>query len=185
MRAGLVALALLAASPAAAAGGASATAQGVAEATVIQPIVVSVITNLDFGMLTASHTMGGTVTVDPANGARYGGGASPACLGGGACPFVHASRFAVRGEAGRDYSVRAPAGIMASGTLLDGSSGTAPDLAIASIQVRTQSRPDGGFSGTLDGNGRDIFDVGGALMVPAGTPAARYRAVLPVIVTYG
>ncbi len=164
----------------------AASAQGQAEATVIAPLVVTRVSDLDFGTVTLAPGTAGSVIIDPASGIRFGGGASAACISGGSgCSLAHASRFAVRGEAGRDYSVRAPAGIMASGTLLDGSSGTAPDLAIASIQVRTQSRPDGGFSGTLDSNGRDIFDVGGALMVPAGTPAARYRAVLPVIVTYG
>ena len=162
------------------------SAQGQAEATVIQPLVITRLTDLDFGTVTLAPGTAGSVTIDPASGIRFGGGASAACIaGGGGCASAHASRFAVRGEAGRNYIVRAPAGIMASGTLLDGSSGSAPELAIASIQVRTQSRPDGGLSGTLDGDGRDVFDVGGALIVPAGTPAARYRAVLPIIVTYG
>ncbi len=178
-------LALLAA-PLAPAPARAASAQGTAEATVIQPLVITRISDLDFGTVTLAPGTSGSVTVDPASGIRFGGGASAACLSGsGGCAAAHASRFAVRGEAGRDYTIIAPAGIMASGTLLDGSSGAAPDLAIAAIRVRTQSRPDGGLSGTLDHDGRDVFDVGGALIVPAGTPAARYRAVLPVIVTYG
>jgi len=163
----------------------AASAQGQAEATIIAPLVITRLSDLDFGTVTLAPGTTGSVTIDPASGIRFGGGASAACIAGSdGCVLAHASRFAVRGEAGRNYGVSAPAGIMASGTLLDGSSGTAPDLAIASIQVRTQSRPGNGFSGTLDGEGRDIFDIGGALIVPAGTPSARYRAVLPVIVTY-
>ncbi|WP_295529803.1 DUF4402 domain-containing protein [Novosphingobium sp. Chol11] len=163
----------------------AASAQGQAEATIIEPLVVTRLSDLDFGTVTLAPGTTGSVTIDPASGVRFGGGASAACLSGGdGCAVAHASRFAVRGEAGRDYAVSAPAGLMASGTLLDGSPGIAPDLAIASIRVRTHSRPNSGVSGTLDGNGRDIFDIGGALIVPAGTPAARYRAILPVIVTY-
>ena len=163
----------------------AASAQGQAEATVIEPLVITRISDLDFGTVTLTPGTAGSVTIDPASGIRFGGGAGAACISGGGCASAHASRFAVRGEAGRDYTVQAPAGIMASGTLLGASPGAAPDLAIGSIAVRTQSRASSGFSGTLDGNGRDVFDVGGTLIVPVGTPPARYRAVLPVIVTYG
>ena len=164
----------------------AASAQGQAEATVVEPLVITRISDLDFGTVTLTPGTSGSVTIDPASGIRFGGGASAACIGGGgSCASAHASRFAVRGEAGRDYAVSAPAEIMALGTMLDGSPGAAPDLVIGSIEVRTQSRPGSGFAGTLDDNGRDAFDVGGVLLVPAGTPPARYRAVLPVIVTYG
>lgn len=178
-----LALALLAASPAAAASGSSATAQGLAQATVIQPIVVSVLSNLDFGMLTASQTMGGAVTIDPGSSAHYAGGASPACLGGGGCPGIHASRFAVRGEAGRSYVINAPTALVASGTLA-GSAGAAPDLAIEALTVRSESRPESTAAGTLDINGQDHFSIGGTLVVPAGTGAAHYQATLSVVVTY-
>lgn len=185
MRASLLGmmLSLLAASPVAAASGTSASAQGVAEAVIIQPIVVTMITNLDFGMLTSSRTASGAVTVDGTNGARYSGGASPACLGGGGCPGIHASRFAVRGEAGRSYVVSAPAVLIASGTLA-GSAAAAPDLAIETLTVRTESRPDSGPIGLLDVNGLDHFSIGGTLVVPAGTSAAHYQATLSVVVTY-
>lgn len=177
-------LALLAASPAAAANGSSATAQGLAEATVVQPIVVTVLSNLDFGMLASSRTVGGSVTVDPASTVQYAGGAAAACFGGGACPSVHASRFAVRGEAARSYVVSAPATVIASGTL-QGSAVAAPALAIEILTIRTESHPESGPTGTLDVNGQDHFSIGGTLIVPAGTNAAHYEATLPVIVTYG
>jgi hypothetical protein len=176
-------LALLSGSPAAAASGSSASAQGAVSATVIQPIVVTALSNLDFGMLASARMQGGAVTIDPASGAHYSGGASPACVGAGACPPVHASRFAVRGEAARSYVVSAPRGLVASGTL-EGSAAPAPDLAIETLTVRSESRPDNGPGGTLDVNGQDYFSIGGTLVVPAGTSAAHYQATLPVIVTY-
>ena len=183
MRSAFIALALLLASPAAAASGSSASAQGSAEAVIVEPIVVTVVSNLDFGMLTASQSMGGALTIDPASSAHYAGGASPACLGGGGCPGVHASRFAVHGEAARSYVVSAPGALVASGTMV-GTGAAAPDLAIETLTVRTESRPGSGPAGTLDGNGSDAFSIGGTLIVPAGTSAAHYQATLPVIVTY-
>lgn len=176
-------LTLLAASPAAAASGTSASAQGVAAAVIVQPIVVTMITNLDFGMLTSSRTASGAVTVDSTNSAHYSGGASPACLGGAGCPGIHASRFAVRGEAGRSYVVSAPSVVIASGTLT-GSAAAAPDLAIETLTVRTESRPESGPAGLLDVNGQDHFSIGGTLVVPAGTNAAHYQATLSVVVSY-
>ena len=159
------ALAMLAVSPAAAASGSSATAQGSVAAEVIEPIVVTMLSTLDFGMLTSSRTdRPGQWTIDPASSAHYLGGANPACLGGGGCPGVHASRFAVRGEAGRSYVVSAPAALVASGTLA-GSGSAAPDLAIETLTVRTASRPGNAPSGTLDVNGRDHFSIGGTLVV--------------------
>jgi len=185
IRAGIFggALALLTVSPAAAASGSSAAAQGSVAAEVVEPIVVTMLSTLDFGMLTSSRTDGGTVTIDPASSAHYLGGANPACLGGGGCPGVHASRFAVRGEAGRSYVVSAPAALVASGTLA-GSASAAPDLAIETLTVRTASRPGNGPSGMLDVNGRDHFSIGGTLVVPAGTGAAHYQATLAVVVNY-
>ena len=176
-------LALLAACPAAAASGHSATVQGAAEAAIVQPIVVTMLTNLDFGMLASSRTASGAVTVDGTSNVRYAGGTSPVCLGGGGCPGIHASRFAVRGEAGRSYVVSAPAVLIASGTLA-GSAAAAPDLAIETLTVHTESRPDSGPAGLLDVNGQDHFSIGGTLVVPAGTSAAHYQATLSVVVTY-
>jgi hypothetical protein len=174
---------LLAAHPASAASPPRATAQGVVEATILQPLTLSRLSDLDFGVLAASQTLGGAVTIDPANGAQYAGGTSPACLGGGACPPVHASQFSVHGEPARSYVVSTPAALVASGSL-QGSAASAPELTIESLTVRTQSRPASGPSGTLDINGQDTFSVGGTLVVPAGTGAAHYQATLSVIITY-
>jgi hypothetical protein len=84
--------------------------------------------------------------------------------------------------------VSAPGALVASGTVSGTGSGlvaSAPDLAIEMLTVRTESRPDSGPAGLLDGNGQDRFSIGGTLVVPAGTGAAHYQATLPVIVTYG
>ncbi|MEI6643662.1 MAG: DUF4402 domain-containing protein [Novosphingobium sp.] len=171
------------AAPAMAASGQSATAQGQAEAVVVEPIVAVALNDLDFGSLTASATASGSVTVDPGGGASYAGGAAPACPGG-SCAGIAPARFAVRGEASRSYRVNAPAAITATGTLI-GSGATAPDLAIDALLVHLDSHTGGDTtSGKLDTKGQDQITIGGRLNVPAGTSAAHYHATLTILVTY-
>lgn len=187
MRAGLVILAagaaLAAASPALAASGQSATALGQAQATIITPIIAVSLNDLDFGSLTSSQTASGSVTVGAEGGATYAGGAAPACAGGGACAGVAPARFLVSGEAGRSYTVNAPASITASGTMIGG--GSAPALSIDAVTVHLDSHAGSVTSiGELDEKGEDRIGIGGRLNVPAGTAPAHYRATLTIMVTY-
>lgn len=178
----LAALALAAASPAWAATGQSASAQGRAEAVIIEPIVAVSLNDLDFGALTASLTASGSVTVDVDGRASYAGGAAPACIGG--CSGIAPARFLVSGEAERSYTVNAPTTITASGTLVSGG-GSAPDLVIDALTVHLDSHA-GSLTniGQLDVKGEDRIAVGGRLNVPAGTAPAHYRATLTIMVTY-
>lgn len=178
----LAAGAVLCGTPACAASSQSATAQGLAQAVVVDAIVAAALNDLDFGSVAASQNASGSVTVDPDGIANYSGGASPACAGG-SCAGIAPARFAVRGEAERSYSVTAPSAITATGTLNGG--GSAPDLEIDALNVHLSSHTDGPTSsGRLDANGKDTISVGGRLNVPAGTAAAHYRATLTVMVTY-
>jgi len=176
----LAATALLS-SPALAASGQSATALGQAEAIIITPIIAVSLNDLDFGSLTSSRTASGSVTVGAEGSVNYAGGAAPAC--GGACAGVAPARFLVSGEAGRSYTVTAPAAITASGTLIGG--GSAPALAIDALTVHLDSHAGAVTSiGQLDDKGEDRIEVGGRLNVPAGTAPAHYRATLTIMVTY-
>ncbi|MDE2404541.1 MAG: DUF4402 domain-containing protein [Sphingomonadales bacterium] len=158
-----------------------ATATGEARAEVAAPLVVTREADLDFGSIFAGSAAG-AVTVSPGGVASYAGGVQPACAGG--CGGVGAARFAVQGEGGRSYAVAVPAGVTAQGTATEAGA-AAPPLDVTGLTVRSDSRPGAGAAGRLDGSGRDEFSVGGTLQVPAGLPAARYRATVPVIVTYG
>lgn len=184
MRAGpILACAALFASPALAATGQSATSLGQAQATIITPIIAVSLNDLDFGSLTSSRTASGSVTVDAGGAVNYAGGASPVCAGGGACGVTAPARFLVSGEAGRSYTVSAPAAITASGTLIGG--GSAPALAIDALTVHLDSHAGAVTSiGQLDDKGEDRIEVGGRLNVPAGTAPAHYRATLTIMVTY-
>lgn len=177
----LAALAVLAAVPAHA-GGLSGHADGTAQAQVVAPLTMTRQADLDFGSIFAT-TAAGTVAVSPDGSADYAGGAQSACLGG-ACAGPHPARFAVHGEPGRGYVIAVPATVVATGTMTD-SGAAAPPLTVSALAARSASRPDAGPAGLLDAQGADSFDIGGTLMVPAGLPAARYRATIAVIVTYG
>ncbi|MBX9885293.1 MAG: DUF4402 domain-containing protein [Novosphingobium sp.] len=184
----LLALGVLSAAPQALAGsGQSATAQGQAQAVIVEPIVAVSLNDLDFGSLTASRTASGAVTVGAEGGATYTGGAAPACAGGGTCAAIAPARFRVSGEAGRSYTVSAPAAITATGTLVGG--GSAPPLAIDALSMHLGSHAGGAAGigqrdGQLDNKGEDRIAIGGRLTVPAGTAPAHYRSTLTILVTY-
>ena len=174
----------VASSPALAASGQSATAQGQVAAVIVEPIMAVALNDLDFGSLTSSSTMSGSITVDSLGIATYSGGAAAACAGGGACAGIAPARFLVSGEASRSYTVSAPSQIVASGTLIAGG-GSARDLAIDELSVHLDSHAGSITSiGQLDEKGEDRIAVGGRLTVPAGTAPAHYRATLTIMVTY-
>lgn len=171
--------------PALGASGNAASATGDVSATIVSPILLRELADLDFGTITSSRGAPGSVTIGPEGNVSYSGGTGAACLGGGSCASPHPSRFAVTGEPNRSYIVTTPASVRAQGSALDGSDAALPDLIIESISVRTHNRPESASSGKLDGNGNDTFNVGGTLRVPAGSAAGHYRATLPLVVTYG
>ncbi len=172
------------ASPALAATGQSAAAQGHAQAVIVEPIVAVSLNDLDFGSLTASRTASGSVTVGSDGSTIYAGGAAPACAGGGTCAGIAPARFLVSGEAERSYTLSAPSTITATGTLISGG-GSAPDLVIDALSVHLASHAGTTTNiGQLDTNGEDRISVGGRLTVPAGTAPAHYRATLTIMVTY-
>lgn len=156
-----------------------AQASGQASATLIEPLVVISLDDLDFGLVSANRTQSGSVIVPPSqDGARYTGGAKPGCQGP-TCPPPHPALFSVSGEAARIYEVEV-------GPQLSISSSTpgAPALTVGAFMVQALSRGAVDPTGQLDATGRDQFRIGATLSVPAGLAPARYRKVLPVSVSY-
>ena len=151
-----------------------------AMATVIRPLSVTAIADMDFGTITHLPGVGGTATVSPGGGgASFAGGASAVCSGSD-CASAHAARFAVTGEPQRNYTIRLPGTVTATGSTI-GIGGTAPPLTISALTLRTRG---GTGMPRLDASGNDGFEVGGTITLPADLPPARYRASFAVIVTY-
>ena len=155
-------------------------ASGIATATVIHPLTVSQLADLDFGMVASDAGGVGSVTIAPGNSAiLYEGAARPGCSADVACPAGHAARFSVTGKEGSSYSISVPSRIGARDPASD-----QPALTVESITIQTRSRPAAGATGQLDATGHDSFGVGGTLQVPAGLRAGRYRISIPVVVFY-
>jgi len=174
-------LGVLAAPQAAQAASNTATATGIALATIIQPITVQMRANLDFGMVASAVSGSGTVIISPATGsASYAGSAAPACAAA-PCPKPHPAQFAVRGEAGRAYTIALPASVTLTNSP---QSGDSTALTVNMLTVRTHSRPAAGNAGLLDAAGADSFELGGTLILTPGLPSARYQVSVPVMVTY-
>ncbi len=158
------------------------TASGAANATVVAPLQIVPLADLDFGAVSIAAGAAGSVTIDSNGGgqARYSGNAAPAC--GAAAPGSdcrpHPAQFVVRGEAQRAYRVRLPASVVATGAN-GGSSLTVTNLGIGTMPDATDTA-----IRILDGEGRDTFAIGGTLIMPEGTKPGHYRADIPIIVTY-
>ena len=173
--AGLVALHGAGASAAPPGHGNSASAVGTVGATVIQPIGVQSLADMEFGTITHAPGSGGTVTVTPGvAGAQFGGTASTACAGA-ACDTAHVAAFSISGEPARSYAVTLPSTINATG---DQGNGT------LTVQALTLRSINGGANPRLDGTGHDRLEVGGTITLPADLPAAHYRASFAVTVNY-
>lgn len=158
-----------------------ATATGQAAAQVVAPLVIAQQADLSFGAVFASSAPG-AVTVGTNGTLTYSGGAQPACIGG-ACLETHPASFAVTGEPGRDYVIHVPASVTANGSTTGGS--PAPPLSVDGLNATSTNGASGNTAWRLDSRGRDSFDVGGTLHLPANLPSARYQATIPVIVVYG
>lgn len=155
--------------------GNSASAAGIASATVILPIGVQSLADMEFGTITHAPGSGGTVSVTPGfAGAQYGGTASAACAGA-ACNTAHVAAFSVSGEAARSYAVTLPATISATGDQGQG---------ILVVQTLTLRSVSGGSNPRLDATGHDRLEVGGTITLPADLPAAHYRASFAITVNY-
>ena len=151
---------------------ASANAQSVSTATttatLITPISISTVSDLNFGSVASSGTAG-TVTMSEAGVAAANGGASLPATGD---PRTTAS-FTVTGEGTSTFSVSMPVSV----ELMSGVAG--PTLTIDGIAAAT------GATGTLVA-GAATIDILATLQVPAGAVAGEYTSAvgLPVTVNY-
>lgn len=168
----------------------AATASGSAAASVVSPITIRQIADLDFGTVTSTAAGFGSVTLAPGQGAAaFSGGTTSGCSNTGECPAPHPASFVVRGDAGRAYAVFAPPSVEIRGTAILPPLDSARDLSmpllrIENLRIRTASRPQEGPAGQLDHHGSDSFDLGGTLRVRGGLAPARYRISVPIVVVY-
>jgi hypothetical protein len=162
-----------------AAPGQEGSATGTASAQIAEPIQLELLAPLEFGTVAIGPGESGSITIAPDGSAPgYSGALSASCAGTAFCN-AQPARFAVRGEASRYYRVRFPDQVEAHALGHNG-----PALMITEVTIMTLSQPDQGSRGRLDTAGRDEVRIGGALQIPSGTPAGRYRATFDLVVSY-
>ena len=150
---------------------AQSTATATASATVVTPISITKVTDMNFGNVAVSALLAGTATLTPL-GSRSAGGAGgvtlPAILG-----TVAAATFLVTGQANYTYSITLPS----SSTLSDGSGHSMTVTGFTSSPSAT---------GTLSILGVQTLSVGATLNLAAGQAAHAYTSAsgVPVTVNY-
>jgi len=156
---------------------APASATGSATATVVAPITVVAVDDLDFGTLTSGNTPGSVTLVPLGAAASYGGGVAAICAA--ACAPPHPARFGVRGEPDRSYLVTAPSLLVIAPA---GAGGAVARVDAITVAKASRHSPDG--RGVLNHQGTDRFEVGGTLHLDAQAAAGHCTAQVPVTVTY-
>jgi len=158
------AVGLLTATPAFAQAGPTATANGTADAIIVQPISVAQASGgaLNFGKIAA---IAGTVTVNPDSTF----GSTPNMIVDDT--DIQAATFNVTGEPNLGYSISLPS---ATTTIDDAGAGVPMSVALNL----------GATSGVLSAGGGGSFNVGGVLSVANGQLAGSYTGTFQVQVQY-
>ena len=145
-------------------GQASETAN--ASATIVIPISIEKISDMNFGNVAVQAANGGTVELTP-GGARtaVGGVTLPAITG-----TVSAASFTVSGTPNYTYAITLPSSV----TIEDGNSNN------MTVDVFT-SNPSS--TGQLSNTGSQVLNVGATLNVSAAQPAGVYTSTTPFTVT--
>ena len=149
-------------------GQASATAD--ASATIVTPISIMKTTDMNFGKVAVSASLGGTVLLAPADGSRTPSGGVTLPVAAGTSDVTPAI-FTVSGEGAYTYSITLP------NTALTITETTSP--ATMTVDNFTSS-PSG--TGTL-ASGTQTLRVGATLNVAAGQAAGLYTSTTPFSVT--
>lgn len=139
----------------------AATAPGQAEATVVTPITIVNLQDLNFGGIVSDPTPG-TVTVSAVDGT------STATVPQVSPPSTARAVFDINGDPNRAYNTNT------SDTSV---SLTGPGAAMSSTLV-IDRQP------TLDGTGNDTLGVGGVLSVGANQVAGAYSGTFNIVVNY-
>lgn len=127
-----------------------------ATATIITPLTLTNVADMNFGNITATAA-GGTVVLAPAGGRTATGVQLPGTTG-----TVAAASFTVAGEASYEYSVTLPT----THTL------TEPGTTTMDLGTFTSSLTDN--TSTLDGTGAGAFTVGSTLTLGANQASGTY-----------
>ena len=150
---------------------ASASASASAKATIITPIAIAHVADLNFGNIVAG-TATGTVTVDTEGNRTSSTGIT---LPNATPGTVNAAKFTVTGLANATYAITLPGSINIS------ASEEGPTMAVNNF---TSNLDETVGKGTLASDGKQTLSVGATLNVGAGQAAGDYTGTFNVTVAY-
>jgi hypothetical protein len=142
------------------------TASATATATIVTPIAITKVVDMNFGIISVQSTTGGTVILSPAGGRTPSGGVTLPVSGG----TITAASFTVTGVSGYAYTVTLPSSAL---TITSGSN---------TMTVTDFTSNPAGANGLLTG-GTQTLKVGATLNVTAAQPAGTYVSGTPFDVT--
>lgn len=157
-----------------------AAAVGLSSAEVVQPLMATKVSDLQFGTV-LSGDQEGSVVVGWDGQTRYRGGSQTPCLGA-ACAKPSPAVFTIHGAPGAGYSINLPASILATGRSSVGAA--LPPLLTTDLIAKIKSGSGVGNFGQLDEQGYDTIQIGATLVLPAKTAAGTYSADILVAVSY-
>lgn len=154
------------------------TATGTAQASIVEPISISTIADLDFGGVKLIAAKAGSVTIDPSSATTsYQETAKIDCSTADCLPSP--ATYLIRGAPGRRYRVELPDRVVARS-----SANPEEELIVSKLEAASINLPGEPNRGLIDSNGRDQLRVGGTLIVPAKASPGHYSAQVTVAVTY-
>jgi hypothetical protein len=143
-----------------------ATETANASATIVIPISIEKVSDMDFGNVAVQAANGGTVELDPAGSRTPVGGVTLPSITG----TVSAASFTVSGTPNYTYSITLPNSV----TIEDAFSNS------MTVDVFTS---DPSSTGQLSSGGSETLNVGATLNVSAAQPAGLYTSTTPFTVT--
>ncbi|MGB3753208.1 MAG: DUF4402 domain-containing protein [Parerythrobacter sp.] len=155
-------------------------ARGTATARIAAPLGARTLSPLDFGAVESNRQTPGAVVIGPdTSGRQFVAGAKAGACDDAAPCAARPARFAITGEAGREYRITLPDTAIARST-----AGHGATLRVAELKLASAHSGAGPQHLRLDHSGRDMVYVGGTLFVHPNAPAGHYTAQIEISVAY-
>lgn len=156
----------------------AASVTGHASAEVVEAVVVTSRTPLNFGYIIPSAS-GGTVVVTPQKQRTTTGGVQVT-----SAAFDRAT-FKIRGAANRSYNIHTPnSALFTVSDPAPGSEGLRRSLTVDQFVTYSVNQGAGGTTGSLGTNGEDTIYLGATLHVPSDAAPGVYSGLVEITVSY-
>jgi len=152
----------------------AATATATASAKVVSPLQTRLLLPLQFGRVHPGED-GGVISINPQSNRRHFEGTAHPLFG----PRGHSAAFYVKGERLRAYTITLPDEVYITKRF-----GHSLPMQVTNFRAYSRNKRAVGSVGILNRAGRDLFFVGGDLILTSSASPGLYTANIDVVVTY-